>query len=208
MITAITVQCVIEIWCFGRLTCEKSHIAAKGPILSDAQLSNFALIQCNEHLLGCAQPRLQHNQCKCGANSFLCCSIFLGSVKDGPAVTDRTCCHVKLQFTLKWPYKKLRKSPWLHLLWTVLDQIKANAILAVLWCGTPHRQIILGPGFKLSPGWGGAQDHSKCENRTWSEPPHFQPRRKLTIRRNGEWWCILYFYFWQIKTKCLPGTML
>lgn len=146
MITAITVQCVIEIRRFGRLTCEKNHIVAKGPILSGTQLSNFALIQCNEHLVGCAQPLLQHKQCKCGANSFLCCSIFLGSVKDGPAVTDRTCCHVKLQFTFKWPYKKLHKSPWLHLWWTVMDQIKANAILAVLRCGTPHRQIILGLG--------------------------------------------------------------
>lgn len=107
-------------------------------------------------------------------------------------VTDRTCCHVKLQSTFKRPYKKLCKSPWLHL-WAATDQIKANAILAVLQRGTLHRQIILGLGFKLSPGWGHAQDHSKCENRTWREPPHFQPRWKLTIRRNGDWWCILYF---------------
>lgn len=106
-------------------------------------------------------------------------------------VTDRTCCHVKLQFAFKWPYKKLCKSPWLHL-WTVTDQIKANAIWAVLQCGTLPRQIILGLGFKLPPCWGYAQDHSKCKNRTWSEPPHFQPRWKLTIKRNGEWWCILY----------------
>lgn len=192
MITAITVQCVIEIWYFGRLTCEKKFITAEGPILSGTQLSNFALIKCNEHFVGCAHPLLRHNQCKYGANSFLCCSIFLGSVKDGPAVTDRTCCHVKLQFTFKWPYKKLCKSLWLHL-WTVMDQIKANAILAVLQYGTLHRQIILALGFKLSPGWGRAQDHSKCENRTWSKPPHFPPRWKLTIRRNSEWWCILYF---------------
>lgn len=104
--------------------------------------------------------------------------------------------------------QKASVSPWLHF-WTATDQIKANAILAVLQCGTLHRQIILGLGFKLSPGWGHAQDHSKCENRTWSEPTHFQPQWKLTIRRKGEWYgafstsCIR-----QIKNKCLPGTML
>lgn len=186
MITAITVQCLIEIWCFGRLTCEK-YITAKGPILSGTQLSNFALIQCNEHLVGYGQPLLRHNQCKCGANSFL---YFPRKCE---RVTDRTCCHVKLHFTFKWPFKKLCKSPWLHL-WTATDQIKANAILAVLQHGTLHRQIILDLGFQLSPGWSHAQDHSKCENRTWrEEPPHFQPQWKLTIRRNGEWWCILYF---------------
>lgn len=57
--------------------------------------------------------------------------FFLGSVKDGSAATDRTCCHIKLQFNLKWPLEKLHNSPWLHL-WTVVDQMKANVILSVL----------------------------------------------------------------------------
>lgn len=57
--------------------------------------------------------------------------FFLGSVKDGPAATDRTCCHVKLQFNLKWPLEKLHNSPWFHL-WTVVDQMKVNVIFSML----------------------------------------------------------------------------
>lgn len=48
---------------------------------------------------------LWHNTTNANAvQTHPCVAVFfLGSVKDGPAVTDRTCSHVKLQFNLKWP---------------------------------------------------------------------------------------------------------
>lgn len=75
-----------------------------------------------------------------------------------------------------------------------------------MWCSQCYRQIILGLGFKMSPGWGHVQTYSDVKTGPAARHPHFQ--------RDGYWQsegtvsdgASSISCSQQIKTKCLPGS--